>query len=279
MTTAVLTARLEPRDLANKALAGAAKLWLLVAVIGQWAFFYYIFAMYGASTLTGHFEAWRRNHMLFKGYVPHDTAGNLAFGAHALLAGIIAFGGAIQLFPQIQRRAAFIHRWNGRLFVVTALAVSATGLYMDWVRHANANLLNALSTSLNAVLIIACVLVAWRLAVARRIAGHRRWALRAYMVANGQWFFRVAMFAWITLNQGPVGVGDNLDGSVAVFLEFGCYLVPLAMLELYLRAKAGTRQSGQVAMAVSLLVCTAYMAVGIAGFTMISLPMLSRAGG
>jgi hypothetical protein len=86
-------------------LNGAAALWLAAALVGQWAFFYYIAAFYGSSTLSGHFEAWRRNTLLIKGYVPGDTAGNLTFGAHALLAGLIAFGGALQLIPQIRAAA------------------------------------------------------------------------------------------------------------------------------------------------------------------------------
>ena len=48
-------------------------------------------------------------------------------------------------------------------------------------------------------------------------------------------------------------------------MDFACYLLPLALLELYLRAKekAGTR--GRLAMAGTLVVFTALMGVGIFG--------------
>ena len=265
------------KSLADRALDGTAKFWLLAAVIGQWVFLYYITAFYGVSTLTGNFPAWRKNHALIKGHVPGDTAGNLAFAAHALLAGVIAFGGAVQLIPQIRARVPAIHRWNGRLFAVTALGVSVTGLYMVWVRGATQGLFGALAISLNAVLIIACVTLAWRAAITRDISVHRRWALRAYMVANGQWFFRVGVFAWIILNQGPVGIGDNFDGPFVRFWGFGCYLAPLAVLELYLRAKDRGGPRGRFAMAGGLTALAALTGMGIFGVYMFMWrPVLAR---
>lgn len=93
----------------------------MVAVIGQWAFLYYIVAFYGPSTFTGNFQAWTKNTFLRMSYVAGDTAGNLGCAAHALLAAVVAFGGAIQLIPQIRTRAISVHRWIGRVFLWTAL--------------------------------------------------------------------------------------------------------------------------------------------------------------
>lgn len=265
MNTAVLTGGSNLNSVAETALKAAARFWFLVAVIGQWAFMFYLVAFYGPSTFTGNFQAWTRNTMLFKGYVVGDTLGNLAFAGHALLAAVIAFGGTLQLIPQIRARAISVHRWIGRVFMVTALGLSVSGLYMEWVRGARINMTNALATSLNAVLIIAFVGLAWRAARSHQIATHRRWALRTYLVANAQWFTRVGVFAWILVNQGPVGIGAKFDGPVMVFMEFGCYLVPLAVLELYLRAKENPAPRGRLAMAGGLVVLTLLMAVGIGG--------------
>src|SRR5216684_174754 len=253
------------QGLADTALKAAAGLWFLVAVIGQWAFLYYIVAFYGPSTLQGNFQAWSKNTFLFKGYVAGDTAGNLTFAAHALLAAIIAFGGAIQLIPQIRTRAISVHRWNGRLFLLTALAVSIAGLYLVWVRGGLPSIVGALALSLNAVLIILFAALAWRSALRREISTHRRWALRTYLVANAQWFARVGISAWIIFNRRPVGMTAKWDGPFNYFWFFGCYLLPLAVLELYLRARESAGLSGRFAMAVGLLVLTALMGVGIFG--------------
>ncbi len=92
MSTAVMTNRFELNSVADTVLKTAAGFWFVVAVIGQWAFLYYLVTFYGPSTLTGNFQAWTRNTFLRMSYVRGDTAGNLAFAAHALLASVIAFG-------------------------------------------------------------------------------------------------------------------------------------------------------------------------------------------
>jgi uncharacterized membrane protein len=262
MSTDILTNRLALDSAAGTAaLKAAAQFWFGVTVFGQWAFLYYILAFYGPSSVRGDFQAWSGNTLLLKGFVAGDTAGNLVFAAHVLLAVVIAFGGALQLVPQLRSRAIAVHRWNGRLFLVTALAVSASGLYLVWVRGARGGLSGSIAISLNAALIMICGALAWRAALARDLSAHRRWALRTYLVVNGQWFIRVGMVAWMVLGQGH-------DRGFYRFWSFGCYLVPLAALELYLRARESAGAGGRLAMAGGLVVLTVFMGLGIFGLTL-----------
>lgn len=225
-----------PLRLADQALTAAARLWFVAAVIGQWAFLYYISAFYVATTLRGDWPAWSRNTRLLNGYVYGDTMGNVAFATHVLLAAIVTFGGALQLIPQIRARAIAIHRWNGRLFLAVAIAAALSGLYMIWVRGSRANLTAGIATSIDALLIIAFAVTAWRRARARDLAAHRRWALRAFIVANGIWVQRIGIFAWIVAMPSAPGMTRHFDGAFDIVWEFACYLLPLAVLELYLRA-------------------------------------------
>lgn len=276
MSAIALPASLEIRSTADRALRGAARFWLAVAVVGQWIFLYYIAMVYGGSSLTGNFAAWAKNTFLIKGYVAHDTAGNIAFAAHALLAGVTSFGGAVQLIPWIRQRAIAAHRWNGRLFLVTAIGVSVSGLYMVWMRGARLGAGPAIGITLNAVLIIVCSVMAWRTAVRREVATHRRWALASYLTANGQWFFRVGMFAWILVNRGPVGITKGMGGPFPLIWSFGCYLLPLGVLALYLRASSAAPRA-RLAMAGGLFVLTVLMGIGIFGVTMVMwAPVLRR---
>jgi uncharacterized membrane protein len=270
VSTTVLTKRLELSFVADRALNAAAGFWLLVAVIGQWAFCYYIVAFYGRSTLTGNYQAWTRNTFLRMSYVRGDTAGNVAFAAHALLAAVIAFGGAIQLIPQIRKRAIVVHRWVGRVFFVTAMGLSASGLYMEWVRGDRENMMSGLAISLNAMFIMLFCGLAWRSALAHKIHAHRQWALRAYLVSNAQWFTRVGFLAWMILSRSVIRRGaEKLDNAFAVFWDFGCYMVPLIVLEFYLRAKHTGSRSGRFAMAGGLVLLTLVMAVGVVGAALI----------
>lgn len=240
----------------------AAAAWFAVMVIGQWIFVYYIAAFYGQSTLTGDFAAWDR-HPFVRGYVAGDTIGNLAFAAHVMLAIVVTLGGTLQLLPQIRARAAWLHRWNGRAFLTTAIVISLAGFYMVWLRENVSGGLDDVSISLNGVLIVAFALLAWRQAAARNIASHRRWALRALLAVNGVFFLRLLFSGWIMITQS--------EPSALLFyvFEFAAFLAPLAILELYLRARDGQGPILQGAATVVLAGVTAYMAVGTFAFTMI----------
>ena len=250
------------RASADAALAVAARLWFITAVIGQWAFLYYIAAFYDAASLRGDFSAWSRNTLLLKGYIAGDTPGNFAFAAHVLLAAIVTFGGALQLIPQIGTRWVAVHRWNGRLFVLTAMAGAISGLLMIWVRGSRANFTAGLATSIDAVLIIAFAALAWRSALAREIATHRRWALRTWIAANAVWFQRIGIFGWTTLHHAQVGMTKHFDGWFDLTWAFGCFVLPHAVLELYLRVKDESGPCGRYAMASGILFLAALTGFG-----------------
>lgn len=258
-------------------LRAATRLWFGVTVIGQWAFLYYLAGFYGRAAATGHPQNWDLNRNLFHpGYVAGDMAWNWSFGAHVLLAAVIAFGGVLQMIPQIRQRAPWFHRWTGRAFMLAALTGAITGLWMTWVRRvglSGGSLLDHAAITIDAGLIIAFCAVAWALIRRRRMELHRRWALRLFMVANGVWFLRLGIFGWYLLTGG-VGMTDNLDGPVNLIMNYACYLLPLAVLELYLRVKDRGTFGGRFATAAILLLSTGFMCVGIFALSMAQIPLV-----
>ena len=255
---------------ANLALQGSAAFWLTVALVGQWAFFYYIAAFYGTSTFSGNLDVWNRLEAVGRTpYVAGDTAGNLAYAAHVLGAGIIAFGGALQLMPWIRRCAPTFHRWNGRVFLLTVTALSLSGYYLVWVRRTSPSTIDELSTSINGALILSFAFLAYRSARARRFLVHRRWAMRLYLVSNAQWFLRVGFFAYFLIS-GLLGHEAQTADPFLSFWTFGCYLVPLGVLELYLRAKDAGGPVARWAIAAGIAVLAVLMGAGIVGFAAFS---------
>jgi len=254
----------------SAALKASAIIWFLTAVAGQWLFVYYIASFYGPSTLSGEFEAWTKNEQLIDGFIAGDTAGNVFFAAHALMAAVITFGGTLQLVPQIRRYAISFHRWNGRFFILIAYLISFAGLWLVWVRGTQTSQLGNVSITLNAALIMVFAAAALFHALTRNIDIHRRWAMRTYMVVNGVWFLRVGIFGWIIVNQGPVGMGENFDGPVVYIMQFASFLLPLAVLELYLRTQDGGGPFTKFSMTALILILTVFMGVGIFGVYMFS---------
>ncbi|GAA0709401.1 DUF2306 domain-containing protein [Dokdonella soli] len=249
----------------RRSLRVAAISWFAVAATGQLLFVVYLLLLYGRAALRGDWAA--LNKVMPHGYVPGDVPGNLTIALHILLAVIITLGGLIQLVPQIRLRAPAFHRWNGRVYMTCVAATCVAGLYMVWVRGGGpGDLSQNLGITFDAVLILLCAGMALRHALARQIAVHRQWALRLFMAANGVWFFRVGLMFWILLNHGPVGFDPKtFTGPFLTFLSFADILLPLAVLELYLRAKERGRTPQRIAVAATLGVLTVAMATGIFG--------------
>jgi hypothetical protein len=251
----------------RKALANAATLWFAVAATGQMIFVLYILAFYGRSAVRGDLEAWNR--VMPTGHIAGETMGNVATVVHVLIAAIVTVGGALQLIPKVRASFPAFHRWNGRVYLVTVVVVAITGLYVTWTRSLSGSALQQVATSINAVLIVLAAMHVLRHAMARRLAAHRRWALRLFMLASGVWFFRVGLMFWVAVNRGPVGFNpDTFRGPALVALAFLQYLVPLAVLQLYFRAKEGASPVGRIAMTGALVMLTFAMGIGIVVATM-----------
>jgi uncharacterized membrane protein len=263
MNTAI--SPLHAAQVADKWLKRSIAFWFWTAAAGLIFFIAYLLIFYGAAALSPDLVGMAKNKRLLKGFVPGDTSGNLMFMAHALLAAVLLGSGLIQLMGPIRQRWPMLHRWSGRVFLLTVFAASLSGLYLTWVRHTNSTLVGATAITLNAVLIFAFGTWAWRMARAREFQAHRAWALRAFIVACGVWFQRVGYTAWFIVMQGPVGITNRLDGPFDVFWGFACYLLPLALLELYLRAQASTSAQLKRTAAAAIAGFTLLMAVGIGG--------------
>jgi hypothetical protein len=123
-----------------------------------------------------------------------------------------------------------------------------------------------IASTIEAALMMAFAVLALRSAMARRIAVHRRWALRLFMVVSGVWFFRIFMMLWLVAFKGPVGFDTTtFTGPTLNVMDYVSYLGPLAVLELYFRARDGGGNAARVAMAAGLAVVTLVMGGGIAG--------------
>jgi len=279
MSTTVWTNEaLKLDSLADLALKAATRFWFGVTVIGQLIFAFAVASFYGIAAARGGSAAAWSNHITH-GYVPGDTLGNLTVYMHLFSAPIVILAGMIQLIPRIRERAPSFHRWNGRLYILTAFSVSLAGLYMTWIRGSVGDFSQHLGSSLMAVLIMICAVMALRYALARDFKTHRRWALRLYLVVSASLFIRAGFFLSIFLNHGPFGFDPaTFSGPFLTFMTFAQYLVPLAVLELYLRAKESPGALQRMAVASVLIVLTLAMGAGIFVVTMaVWLPQVKAA--
>ena len=260
--------RYSVRNVADTALKAAVRFWFGVMVIGQLIFAFSIASFYGMAAVRGNSAAAWSAHFTH-GYIPGDTVGNLAIALHLISAVIVILAGMLQLIPQVRDRFPVFHRWNGRVYIVTAFTISLAGLYMTWIRGSVGDLSQHLGGSLMAVLIMVCAVMALRYALARDFKTHRRWALRLYLVVSASLFIRAGLFLSFALNHGPFGFDPaTFTGPFLTFMTFAQYLAPLAVLELYLRTEDQGGASGRIATAAGLVVLTVALAAGIFAVTL-----------
>src|SRR6202158_5486823 len=226
MSTAVMTSRLELASFADTALKAATRFWFVVVVVGQLVFAFAVASFYGLTALRGDFHGWSK--FITHGYVPGDRMGNFAIVMHVTSAVIVMLAGATQLIPQVRNRFPAFHRWNGRIYMLTACALGMAGLYMTWIRGSIGDLSQRIGGSLGAVLIWLCAAMALRYAMARDFKTHRRWALRLFLVASAAWFYRIAFFLSLLLFKGPFGFDPvTFTGPFPTIMSFAQYLFPL----------------------------------------------------
>jgi hypothetical protein len=265
MSTAVMTNRLELSSVADTALKAAARFWFGVTVIGQLAFGFAVASFYSLTALRGDYHAWK----FTNGYIPGVTRGNWAVVMHVASAAVLMLAGAVQLVPQVRSRFPVFHRWNGRVYMLTALILSVAGLYMTWIRGSVGDVSQHLGSTLNAVLIWLFGAMALRYALARDFRTHRRWALRLFLVVSASWFLRIMLFLSFLVFKGPIGFDPStFTGPFLTFLTFGQYLIPLAILELYFRAQDHRGALPRMAMAGLLFGLTLVMGAGLFAVTM-----------
>jgi tetratricopeptide (TPR) repeat protein len=271
MSTAVMTHRLELDSIAETALKKAAQFWFVLVLLGQFLFAFTVASFYGLTTLRGDSQVWNR--VLIQGYVEGHPMGNAALAGHILFATIISIAGALQLIPRLRSAFPVFHRWNGRLYILAAFVMGASGLYLTFgpgrIAPGDASLHTA--NAISAMLIILFAALALRAALARDFKTHRRWALRLFLVVSGSWFFRIGFFLSFFLHGGPFGFDPTtFSGPLLTFWGFAEYLLPLAVLELYLRAQEQSGALLRVTTATLVFVLTLAMGTGIFAVTMAS---------
>jgi hypothetical protein len=119
-------------------------------------------------------------------------------------------------------------------------------------------------TFLMGVLLLVCATMAWRTALRRDFAAHRRWALRLFLLTSSAIFIRTAisLVSVILAGFGALDV-TLIQGPVATTVIFGQYCVPLAVLELYFWSQTSGRAPARFAMAGALVILTLVMGAGI----------------
>jgi uncharacterized membrane protein YozB (DUF420 family) len=239
--------------------------WFVLALIGQWLFALYICVEFGGKLGLGSLDFFKQDNFYQQTY---PITAQLLLLMHVSLAAAVNVLGIFQLLPKLRQWKPQWHRWNGRFFLSVGLVGAISGLYLSWGSGARMSNFGAIGITFNGLLILLIAPLAWYYAWRRNFAMHRRLAVHAFMLVSGVWFFRLSIMAWYLINQGPRGNSAKLDGPADIFLSFACYLLPMALAELYFWAERKKEVLAEWIAASVLMLASVLMAVGIAGAAM-----------
>lgn len=273
--TTAETQKRKSNKFANQSLKFASMFWFVTTMLGQWFFFYYIMAFYGFSVINDNIQIWNRWEPL--GSTPYhagDFSGNLAFAAHAIGAGFVAFGGALQLIPKIRNSFPRFHKINGYVYLTTVFSLAVSGFYLVWIRDPDPIDLSGIGTTINGILILGFAYFTVRNAVKKDIASHRKWALRLFLVSNAQWILRLGVFSYL-ISGNLLGMKPAFGDPFFSIWTFGCFLLPLITLQLYFYAKQNGTNTVKYSASAVLCLLTILMMIGMVGFTPFLLTVMS----
>jgi hypothetical protein len=190
------------------------------------------------------------------------------------LAIVMIIGGSLQLIPAIRRNYKTFHKYNGRLFVTLACSISLAGMYLLLSRGTVGNPLLHGLTAFSGVMVIVSSFFAIRAIRNANVTLHQRWALHLFLAANGVLFFRLFIFAWITL-FGTLGINTaDFTGPAVISVSVLSYVAPHIIAQLIWVVKVtATGNTNRVSLlknliSVTLLVVSAVFIIGLFGLTL-----------
>lgn len=235
--------------------------WISAALFGL-----YILAFYAAALYEGDTARW--NEVLPGLYEAGSLAATSGIGLHFAAGGIILLLGSIQLSAWVRVRFPAIHRWIGRIYLLSCLLAAVGGLIFIFLKGTIGGLLMDIGFGLYGVLMFVAAVQTYRHAWGKRMEKHRAWALRLYALAIGSWLYRMDYGFWLLLTDG-LGHTQQFTGVFDKVMFFFFYIPNLLVAEAFIQARDYKASSAlKFAASFVLMFATIFLLVGTYYFTM-----------
>jgi len=128
---------------------------------------------------------------IFEGKYPPAAALDMGFAKHAGLTLVHIVPGALffllaplQFVPSIRAKHLRLHRWLGRILVVSGLVIGVSSLVMSFTMNIG-GVNETAATSVFGILFLFCLITAYRHIRRKEVAQHREWMIRTFGIALG----------------------------------------------------------------------------------------------
>lgn len=243
----------------------SARLLAAVSWLSGVIFAAYIIAFFGGTLVGG--EAYRWNEALPDLYDPSSRLSTSAIGAHFLAGSVLVLLGPVQLIGRLRRRIPWLHRWLGRIYVVSAAAAGVGGFTFIVGHGTIGGTLMDIGFGLYGGLMVLSATMSYLHARSSRYSSHRAWAIRLFALTIGSWLYRIEYGAWFLLSRlfGPLAeFGDWFDAIMVFFF----YVPNLIVAEFVIRTGQQSRTASTNLSASALFVAaSAFIAFATLMFT------------
>ncbi|WP_367392121.1 DUF2306 domain-containing protein [Lewinella sp. LCG006] len=240
---------------------------LLVGIVWLSATFFglYILLFYFAALLLEETNLWNK---VLPGLFDTSTRmATLGIGLHFAAGGIILVLGCIQLIESVRVRYPAVHRWLGRLYVVSAMLTAIGGLVFILVKDTIGGPVMNVAFALYGILMFGAAVQTIRYARAGRLEQHRAWAIRLFALAIGSWLYRMDYGFWFLFTDG-LGHTSDFHGPFDYFMDFWFYLPNLLVAEIFIGRHEGLQSQGvKVGATVLVFLATAFLVLATYYFT------------
>ncbi|MBD9437227.1 DUF2306 domain-containing protein [Pseudoxanthomonas sp. PXM03] len=193
----------------------------------------YIVAFFGGVLLAGAGERW--NESLPGLYDRASPMAIVAIGVHLVAGAVLLLLGPVQFIGRLRRSVPALHRWLGRLYVVSAALAGVGGLGFILAKGTVGGPVMDIGFALYGALMVMCAGLAFFHARARRVTQHRAWAIRLFALTVGSWLYRMEYGAWF-LVAGGAGTGRGFTGWFDMVMAFFFYIPNLIVAEHVIRS-------------------------------------------
>ncbi|MCQ1781452.1 DUF2306 domain-containing protein [Neorhizobium galegae] len=114
-------------------------------------------------------------------------------------------------FGRLRRSIPRLHRWLGRIYVVSAAAAGVGGLAFIVGHGTIGGTLMDVGFGLRGGLMVLSATMSYLHARSGRYSSHRAWAIRLFALTIGSWLYRIEYGAWFLLSR--------FSGSMAEFSD------------------------------------------------------------
>jgi uncharacterized membrane protein YozB (DUF420 family) len=160
---------------------------------------------------------------------------------HILFGSIMLCCATLQVWPWLRRKHLRIHRWSGRLYVLTAIPVGVGGIVVAQFPHGGP--MQQVGNTMLGLLLLVCTVNGYRAVRQRRIGDHREWMIRSFALA----YSIVANRIWLMICLAVFGFeGPGLIAAIGISTWMS-WVVNLLIAEWWLHRRRSPRSPTRTA--------------------------------